>query len=44
MNRQIRPLARTVHGEKAQHAHVHAIDMMIHMPERFAGQFTGGVG
>ena len=44
MNREVRSLARAVHGEEAQHRDIHAVNVMVNVPERFAGQLARGVG
>ena len=43
VNRQIRPLTRAVNREEAEHHHVHAINIMIHVAEGFTRQLAGGV-
>ena len=44
VNGQVRPLPRTVHGEKAEHRDVQTISVVIGMPQRFTGQLGGGIG
>ena len=43
-NGQIGPLALAIDGEQAEHRHVHAVNMMINVAERFAGELARGIG
>jgi len=36
-------LARAVNGEEAQHGDIHAVNVMVNVAERFAGELAGGV-
>ena len=41
---QVRPLARAIDREEAQHRHVHFVNMMPRVAERLAGQLAGRIG
>jgi hypothetical protein len=44
MDGQIGTLPRTVHSEKTEHGDIQSVDVMVDVPQGFAGKLAGGVG